>query len=239
MIKEYFKDLWENHKRDIFEALVLVILLSWAILSMQRCSNMKLERDVAQNNIVALTDSVQYYQTTNGELVAQKTMLTGEVEDLKNVNNEMYNDLLSMKKKNAQLAAQIENIIERPSVDTLWKYDTVLVTQNLIQPFQFKDKWRNLSGNITLNENTMGLKIIEDQTFFDYTIAVEDGLVYIMSDNPYVKYNKVTAVQKTQKKPKRWNIGFQLGFGFQYGLFNEKADIGPYLGVGVSYGFGF
>ena len=85
----------------------------------------------------------------------------------------------------------------------------------------------------------MGLNIKEDQVFFNYTIAVEDGLVYLMSVNPYVKYNRITAIQETQKKSKRWNIGFQLGLGFQYGLFHEKVDIGPYLGLGVSYGFGF
>ena len=144
-----------------------------------------------------------------------------------------------MKRKNAQLAAQIDVLVENPARDTIWKYDSVLVVQSLVQPFQFNDKWRNLSGNITLENNTMGLNITEDQVFFNYTIAVEDGLIYLMSDNPYVQYNRITAVQETQKKPKRWNIGFQLGLGFQYGLFHETVDIGPYLGLGVSYGFGF
>ena len=243
MFKDFLKNLWMNHKKDIFQVLIMIILFVWALLSMQRCSTMKLEYNTAQNNIVALTDSIEYYESKTGELIAQKTMLTGEIKDLKESHskelNDLYNDLNSMKRKNAQLAAQIENTIERPSVDTLWKYDTVLVTQNLVQPFQFKDKWRNLSGNITLENNTMGLSILEDQTFFNYTIAIEDGLVYLMSDNPYVQYNRITAIQESQKKPKRWNIGFQMGLGFQYGLFREKVDIGPYLGIGVSYGFGF
>ena len=47
----------------------------------------------------------------------------------------------------------------------------------------------------------MGLNIKEDQVFFDYTIAVDDGLIYIKSDNPYVKYNAITAIQEQQKKP--------------------------------------
>lgn len=240
---DFFKDLWENNKRTIIEVLVMIILFVWALTSMQRCSTMKLEYNTAQNNIVALTDSIEYYESKTGELVAQKTMLTGEIKDLKESHakelNDLYNELNSMKRKNAQLAAQIDVLVENPTRDTVWKYDSVLVVQSLVQPFQFKDKWRNLSGNITLKDNNMGLNINEDQVFFDYTIAVDDGLIYIKSDNPYVKYNQITAIQEQQKKPKRWNIGFQLGFGFQYGLFNEKADIGPYLGVGVSYGFGF
>ena len=240
---DFFKDLWENNKRTIIEVLGMIILFVWALTSMQRCSTMKLEYNTAQNNIVALTDSITYYESKTGELIAQKTMLTGEIKDLKESHskelNDLYNDLNSMKRKNAQLAAQIDVLVENPARDTIWKYDSVLVVQSLVQPFQFNDKWRNLSGNITLENNTMGLNITEDQIFFNYTIAIEDGLVYLMSDNPYVQYNRITAVQETQKKPKRWNIGFQLGLGFQYGLFHETVDIGPYLGLGVSYGFGF
>ena len=240
---DFFKDLWENNKRTIIEVLCMIILFVWALTSMQRCSTMKLEYNTAQNNIVALTDSIEYYESKTGELIAQKTMLTGEIKDLKESHskelNDLYNDLNSMKRKNAQLAAQIDVLVENPARDTIWKYDSVLVVQSLVQPFQFNDKWRNLSGNITLENNTMGLNITEDQVFFNYTIAVEDGLIYLMSDNPYVQYNRITAVQETQKKPKRWNIGFQLGLGFQYGLFHETVDIGPYLGLGVSYGFGF
>ena len=241
-MKDFFKDLWENNKRTIIEVLVMIILFVWALSSMQRCSIMKLEYNTAQNNIVALTDSIEYYETKTGELVAQKTMLTGEIKDLKESHskelNDLYNELNSMKIKNAQLAAQIDVLVENPARDTVWKYDSVLVVQSLVQPFQFNDKWRNLSGNITLNDNKMGLNIKEDKVFFDYTVAVEDGLVYIKSNNPYVKYNAITAIQE-QKKPKRWNIGFQAGFGVQYGIFREKVDMGPYLGIGVSYGFGF
>ena len=99
--------------------------------------------------------------------------------------NDLYNDLNSMKRKNAQLAAQIDVLVENPARDTIWKYDSILVVQSLVQPFQFNDKWRNLSGNITLENNTMGLNITEDQVFFNYTIAVKPFLVYtiLFKDN--------------------------------------------------------
>ena len=170
-------------------------------------------------------------------------MLIGEIKDLKESHskelNDLYNDLNSMKRKNAQMAAQIKGFIDNPAKDTVWKYDTINFAQPLVQPFDFSNKWRTLSGNITLDSNTMGLNIKEDQVFFDYTIAIEDGCIYIKSDNPYVKYNYVTAIQEQQKKPKRWNVGFQAGFGFHYSILNKVPDIGPYLGVGISWGFGF
>ena len=242
-MKDFLKNLWENNKKDIFQVFVMVILFVWALISMQRCSIMKHNYETSQNNIVALTDSIEYYECKTGELVAQKTMLIGEIKDLKESYSKelncLYDDLNSMKRKNAQMAAQLKGFIDNPVKDTIWKYDTIKFEKSLIQPFDFSDKWRILSGNITLKDDTIGLNIKEDQVFFDYTIAIEDGCIYIKSDNPYVKYDYVTAIQEQQKKPKRWNIGFQTGFGFQYGMFTKTIDVGPYLGVGVSWGFGF
>lgn len=242
-MKDLLKDLWENNKKDILQFLVMIVLFVWALISMQRCSMMKHNYETAQNNIVALTDSIEYYECKTGELVAQKTMLIGEIKDLKESYSKelncLYDDLNSMKRKNAQMAAQLKGFIDNPVKDTIWKYDTIKFERSLIQPFDFSDKWRILSGNITLKDDTIGLNIKEDQVFFDYTIAIEDGCIYIKSDNPYVKYDYVTAIQEQQKKPNHWNIGFQVGFGFQYGMFNKTIDVGPYLGVGVSWGFGF
>ena len=242
-MKDILKDLWTNNKKDIFQVLVMIILFVWALISMQRCSIMKHNYDTAQNNIVALTDSLEYYECKTGELVAQKTILIGEIKDLKESHSKelncLYDDLNSMKRKNAQMAAQLKGFIDNPVKDTIWKYDTIKFEKSLIQVFDFSDKWRILSGNITLKDDTIGLNIKEDQVFFDYTIAIEDGCIYIKSDNPYVKYDYVTAIQEQQKKPNHWNIGFQAGFGFQYGMFNKTIDVGPYLGVGVSWGFGF
>lgn len=242
-MKDFLKNLWENNKKDIFQVLVMIVLFAWALISMQRCSVLKHNYETSQNNIFALTDSIEYYECKTGELVAQKTMLIGEIKDLKESYSKelncLYDDLNSMKRKNAQMAAQLKGFIDNPVKDTIWKYDTIKFEKSLIQPFDFSDKWRKLSGNITLKDDTIGLNIKEDQVFFDYTIATEDGCIYIKSDNPYVKYDYVTAIQEQQKKPKHWNIGFQAGFGFQYGMFNKTIDVGPYLGVGVSWGFGF
>lgn len=242
-MKDFLKYLWENNKKDIFQVLLIVILFVWALISMQRCAVLKHNYETAQNNIVALTDSIEYYECKTGELVAQKTMLVGEIKDLKESHSKelncLYDDLNSMKRKNAQMAAQLKGFIDNPVKDTIWKYDTIKFEKSLIQPFDFSDKWRILSGNITLKDDTIGLNIKEDQVFFDYTIAIEDGCIYIKSDNPYVKYDYVTAIQEQQKKPKHWNIGFQAGLGFQYCMFNKTIDVGPYLGVGISWGFGF
>lgn len=241
MILTFLKNLWDNNKKDIIGLLIIVVLGLWAIGSMRSCSQMKTERNDARNNIVALCDSIEYWQNKNGELIAEKTILDGEIDDLKFVNSEMYNDLTAMKQKNAELAAKIEGYIENPKVDTLWQYskDTLYIAKDIIQPFEFKNDFRLLSGNITLSQNTIGLNITNDLVYFDYTLAINDGIVSIKSDNPYVRYNNISGIQLPKAKPKRWNIGIQGGLGFNFDLVSQRVGLGPYLGFGVSYGFGF
>ena len=60
-MKDFLKDLWENNKKDILQVLVMVILFVWALLSMQRCSTLKLNYETVQNNIVALTEDGELY----------------------------------------------------------------------------------------------------------------------------------------------------------------------------------
>lgn len=241
MILTFLKNLWNNNKKDIIGLAIIFVLGLWAIGSMRSCSQMKTERNDARNNIVALCDSIGYWQNKNGELIAEKTLLVGEIDDLKIVNSEMYNDLAAMKQKNAELAAKIEGYIENPKVDTLWQYskDTLYIAKDIIQPFEFKNDFRLLSGNITLSQNTMGLNITNDIVYFDYTLAIDDGILSIKSDNPYVRYNSISGIQLPKEKPKRWNIGIQAGLGFNFDLISQRVGLGPYLGLGVSYGFGF
>lgn len=237
---DYLKDIWVNHKKDIIYLIILLCVLCWALLSTQSCSNRKIDNKNLENNIVALCDSIEYYNGKNGELVAEKTILLGEIDNLKLINTEMYNDIESIKRKNASLVAQIENTIINPRVDTVWKYskDTLFVPKAFIQEFSINNEWRTLTGNIELENNKMGLHIDKDEVYFKYTVALEDNKIYITSDNPYVKYNSVTAIAKPEK-PKRWCLGFQLGVGVQYDLFSKSFGFGPSLNAGLTYEFYF
>ena len=47
--------------------------------------------------------------------------------------------------------------------------------------------------------------------------------------------NTVTETVYEKRKPTRFGIGIQAGFGGMYGLKSKKIDAGPYIGVGISY----
>ena len=68
----------------------------------------------------------------------------------------------------------------------------------------------------------------------NYTIFVE-------AENPYLKITNIEGAiidgSNLRPKPNYWTLSLQGGLGAQYGLINNKFDIGPYVGVGVSYNF--
>lgn len=237
--------MWETIKQTLAKHLVniilIVVLIITVIIFSKSCQNQNQENQILQNNITALLDSITYYEDKSNNIVAQKTILLGEVKDLKNINSSLYKELTDMKSKNADLVAKIDGLISMPKRDTIFIYDkdSINIENEIKQRFYFSDEYRLLTGNIILKENTIGLNIDTDEVYFDYTIAIEDEILKIKSNNPYVKYNDIVSIKKPKEKPKRWNVGVQGGLGFSYDLLHQNFGIGPYIGVGISYGFSF
>lgn len=237
--------MWETIKQTLAKHIVNIILIAVLIITIvlfsKSCQSQHQENQILQNNITALLDSITYYEDKSNNIVAQKTILLGEVKDLKNINSSLYKELTDMKNKNADLVAKIDGLISMPKRDTIFIYDkdSINIENEIKQRFYFSDEYRLLTGNIILKENTIGLNIDTDEVYFDYTIAIEDEILKIKSNNPYVKYNDIVSIKKPKEKPKRWNVGFQVGLGFSYDLLHQNFSIGPYFGAGISYGFSF
>lgn len=237
--------MWETIKQTLAKHLVniilIVVLIITVIIFSKSCQSQNQENQILQNNITALLDSITYYEDKSNNIVAQKTILLGEVKDLKNINASLYKELSDMKSKNADLVAKINGLISMPKRDTIFIYDkdSINIENEIKQEFYFSDEYRLLTGNIILKENTIGLNIDTDEVYFDYTIAIEDEILKIKSNNPYVKYNDIISIKKPKEKPKRWNVGVQVGLGFSYDLLHQNFGIGPYIGAGISYGFSF
>ena len=238
---DVIKTFIENHKRDIIYIGVIIAALVFCLFSVRSCQSKSSDINDLNHNIIALSDSISYYKTKNGQLVAEKTAIIGDMETLKLTNEDLYNKLKDMKIKNAEQALEIKGLVENPKYDTTWVFSTDTLYRNLefAKSFEKKDNYRLLDGTVSLKDNNMQLSINHDEVYFDYTIAIEDGVVYLNSDNPYVKFDSVYGLIAAKEKPKHWNLGIQVGIGGQYGLINKKIDVGPYIGVGISYGFGF
>lgn len=93
-----------------------------------------------------------------------------------------------------------------PATDTLWQHDTLYVLMDREQIV-----WQDSMSRV-------------------YASGVQ---TQIDSVHHYVKERVVTReVTNVVKKPCRWGIGVQMGYGMQVG---QQVSVSPYIGVGLTY----
>jgi hypothetical protein len=195
------------------------------------CANQIESKKIYDNNVKALTEQMQTWKTKAGDLVAEKTVLMGDVKLLKQTNAELYEQVEKLKAKPAEVV-YVNVEVPYPVHDTtfLMPADTNYIKQT----FDFSDKWRALSGYIEYNKPTLGLTIDKDIVYADLTVAIKDSKVYVTSNNPYLQYNDIQGVVLPKTTP-RWSIGVGPQFGVGYGFINKKPDV--YVGVGLSINY--
>lgn len=218
-----------TNKKDIIYCIIILLLGFSLIFTINKCSNIKYKYD---SNIAALTDSLASSRTKSNKLIVNKKAFVGSsIKDVKKSDPELYNSVKDSKVKNVTSATKFNGTADFGQKDT--SYVIVSRNESIQKDFDFSNKWRQLSGNIYLIKDTLGLKIYKDKVNFDYTIIQDkQNNVYITSNNPYVKYNQVGSFKITPKKQKHWNIGPTVGYGYSFG--NNK--FAPYIGISLTYG---
>ena len=97
-----------------------------------------------------------------------------------------------------------------------------------IDPVIIPDSCNNDTSNIPLDGDSVTIslpitqKVYRDSSYTAYVSGFDARLDSITI------YNKVVTITR-QKKPPRFNVGIQAGYGF------TPAGFQPYIGVGVSY----
>lgn len=219
--------------------IVFLFMLSLLITAVKSCQDYK---DRNNNNVVALTDSIQYYKTKYGEVYVSKTLLEGDLSTLKIVNDSLYQTIKDMKLNKPTTIVYIDNTIDNGGKDTSWVIppvpssgDSIIMFYPMItKKFEFTNKFRELEGDVTIKDTILNLSITKDKVYLDYTLAVEDNKVYVKSNNPYIQYNKIQGIQLPQPK-KRWTtlvIGPSVSYGYD---FNNKS-FGPSINLSLTYG---
>ena len=210
----------------IYVAIIIVLLFALSI-SVRSCQENK---QLYDNNVTALIDSVSYYKAKNGELVASKSLLEGDMSLLKKTNSELANELNSMKVKNPEQVVKIvTEYIKTPS-DTVWVIDSTNV--NITKQFDFTDDYRSLVGDVYLKNNMLGLNINKDEVYANYTLAIKDNKAYITTNNPYIKISDIQGITIPTPKTKHFYLGPSINFGY------DPIQNKPTFNVGVSIGYG-
>lgn len=219
-----------NHKRiliEVFSVVAFFVFITWSI---NKCTYYKTVND---KNIIALTDSVNYYKGKYGNEVAKKTMIETDFKNLQIINDSLYRMIQSMQVKKPDIVIGGSTSIENGKHDTVYiPTVTEMTSKNIYRKFDFSNQYRELTGNVSYTNDTLGLYIEKDRMQFKYALAVKDNVVYMTSDNPYVKFNSITGLTiPKQKKEKKFGIGPSVfgGYsnrGFVYGI-----------GIGLQYNF--
>lgn len=219
-----------NHKRILIEVFSVVAFFVFMTLSINKCTYYKNAND---KNIIALTDSVKYYKGKYGNEVAKKSMIEADCKNLQNINDSLYRMIQSMQVKKPDIVIGGSSSIDNGKHDTVWVPTvTEITSKNIYRKFDFSNQYRELTGNVSYTNDTLGLHIEKDIMQFKYALAVKDNVVYMTSDNPYVKFNSITGLTiPKQKKEKKFGIGPSV-----FGGYTNKGFVYG-IGIGLQYNF--
>ena len=219
-----------NHKRILIEVFSVVAFFVFITLSINKCTYYK---NVNDKNIIALTDSVNYYKGKYGNEVAKKTMIETDCKNLQIINDSLYRMIQNMQVKKPDIVIGGSTSIDNGKHDTVWVPTvTEITSKNIYRKFDFSNQYRELTGNVSYTNDTLGLYIEKDIMQFKYALAVKDNVVYMTSDNPYVKFNSITGLKiPKQKKEKKFGIGPSV-----FGGYSNKGFVYG-IGIGLQYNF--
>ena len=219
-----------NHKRIFIEVFSVVAFFVFITLSINKCTYYK---NVNDKNIIALTDSVNYYKGKYGNEVAKKTMIETDCKNLQIINDSLYRMIQSMQVKKPDIVIGGSTSIDNGKNDTVYiPTVTEITSKNIYRKFDFSNQYRELTGNVSYTNDTLGLYIEKDRMQFKYALAVKDNVVYMTSDNPYVKFNSITGLTiPKQKKEKKFGIGPSV-----FGGYSNKGFVYG-IGIGLQYNF--
>ena len=209
-----------------------VLLVASVIFGINQYMDKKNWKKINDNNITALTDSVHFYKSKSGDLVAEKTLLLGDMNTLKLANKELADQIEDMKLHNPQQVVYVETEIINDVHDTVWVVESL--DSIVKKDFNFDNEWRVLNGFVMLDDKDLSLSIENDKVLVNYTLAIKDNKVYVMSDNPYVKYNEIQGIT-LPKTRKNFSVG--IGPAISYGWWPGMSKPSPFFGVsaGVYY----
>ena len=222
--------------------LIVISIVCVILLLSTTCANRKNKQ--YEENIEAYKDSIHTLILSNGELLAYKQSFTDENKNLHeylNLSEKKYKELERKLKEKIDYISELESNVR---VDSIIIRDSVYLRDDsvLVIPFGYQDKWVAFGGETVVYDSTCAETKV-DSVCMSIPLVVgfdRNNKFFAETENPYVKFTSInSAVTYKEEKKKRWNIGVQLGFGAQYDLIHRGFGVGPYLGVGVSYGFDF
>lgn len=125
-------------------------------------------------------------------------------------------------------------------VDTLFVYDTIFVEKPVIKKVEIIDTLLlpvPITDTLMLHDTVLVHLPIEQRQYSDprYTAWVSGYRPQLDSILIYQRTEYITKEINPHKKPKRWGIGLQAGYGVA--LHDGQIRPTPFIGVGLNWNF--
>lgn len=182
----------KNNKPVIFLVLISLILglFLGGIFKKQKTSNNSLV------DVINYKDTVMYYKSKSGKLIAYNKSLTLSYKDLKRANDSLFKEIedLKIKKPTTITVVKTEIVVKEITIP----YLVELPCDSFSIPFNFNDSWVSIDGN----SSNSGLRFDSIKLTNDMLIVSglkrngwfkpSETIVSVKSENPYVN---VTGLQ--------------------------------------------
>ena len=131
-------------------------------------------------------------------------------------------------------AKPVEPVVQ---TDTLYLRDTIRIDKPVPVPkpvYLPSDTVRLVS----VQHDTVEVLVPMEQKHYSdslYDLWLSGYKANLDSLHVYPVTKVVTTTITIPQKVKHWGIGVHAGVGVQYGTIGKRMDVGPYVGVGISY----
>lgn len=252
-ILEYIK----NHKDWFYIAGIIILVL----LQMQTCRNnqdLKIEGLRQQNNISALTDSLNYYINENGNLVAEKhayQLTQKELEDSIGKIDKKHREYVTWLRTNLTHHDTIyaDAVVEHDTIDM----DSTMIDKGVIL-VDTTDVWGNSRRQIKVEIpyyidsllRTGEVRLDLEQSIFVTGSLQRDtktGETYIVleTDYPGIRFNNAMGIVATTSPDyeltfrKRNGVGLFIGPSVGLGYDPIHKTLSPTIGLSLGLGYTF
>lgn len=221
--------------------IIIAILLLIAVLLYHNNRVLKQANKSYTSTISHINDTATKYRDQYDIEHAEKIMIQGDYQSLKDLYKDDIDDLtkrLKIKPKVIDQFIKVGTEVAQTLEPKIIYVDTTKSKEYPTYNFEYLDKYLTLNGSINKDSSkifytstdSLGLTVYTRKSGFLKT--KKDTYIDVFSYNPNVKIKSITSV-KLDTKYKSSRIGIGPYVGLNYNISNNK--ISPSLGIGIHY----
>lgn len=236
---EYLKYLTkENLLKYIPYTIMAVIMGILLCVNINTCTNLH----NAEHNLNVSRDSVRTLVLKNGEHVSTINSYILKKRELEEYLDISKSEIKELEKKLDSKVAYVSNTVTEVQYHDIMMHDTIHIMDTSTSSYNiyYNDQWLKLHGISIINDSIVTTTL--DTIYIPVPLQVgltDDYQIWVKSKNPYLNVTSIEGAviegSKLNQKTKYWGLGIQGGIGVNYGIINKRIDVGPYIGIGISY----